>query len=67
MELMNTSHVSETKSKLDFKRVTEAKYYGIVLDSLLKISYVDQIIFIIRFVANYGVLIERFVCFVPNV
>lgn len=49
------------------KEVQEAKYFGIVLDSTPDISHVDQLTFVIRYVAIDSMPIERFVCFVPNV
>lgn len=47
--------------------VKEAKYFGIVLDFTLDISHVDQLTFVIRYVATDGIPIERFVCLVLNV
>uniref|UniRef100_A0A8D9ADI4 DUF4371 domain-containing protein n=1 Tax=Cacopsylla melanoneura TaxID=428564 RepID=A0A8D9ADI4_9HEMI len=75
----NTSYLSKTtyeelialmadkvKSTI-LKEVTEAKYFGFVLDSTPDISHVDQLTFVIRYVTNEGLPIERFLCFVPNV
>lgn len=64
-ELINL--IAEKVRTVILKEVQKAKYFGIVLDSTPDISHVDQLTFVIRYVAVDGMPVERFICFVPNV
>ncbi|XP_029766515.1 zinc finger MYM-type protein 1-like [Terrapene carolina triunguis] len=48
------------------KEVKEAKYFSISIDSTPDISHVDQLAFILRYVNNDGIPVEKFLCFLPN-
>lgn len=49
------------------REVNCAKYYSIIVDSTPDISHVDQLCFILRYVKNNGMPVERFVTFLQNV
>lgn len=46
--------------------IKTVKYYSIIVDSSPNISHVDQLSFVIRYVQENGVPIERFLQFLPN-
>ncbi|XP_026821552.1 zinc finger MYM-type protein 1-like [Rhopalosiphum maidis] len=46
--------------------IKTVKYYSIIVDSSPDISHVDQLSFVIRYVQENGVPIERFLQFLPN-
>ncbi|XP_040195195.1 zinc finger MYM-type protein 1-like [Rana temporaria] len=47
--------------------VKDAKYYSISVDSTPDVSHVDQLAFIIRYVNDEGVPVERFIKFIPHI
>ena len=46
--------------------IKTVKYYSIIVDGSPDISHVDQLSFVIRYVQENGVPIERFLQFLPN-
>lgn len=64
-ELINSMAVKVKKNILEEARA--AKYYSIRIDSTPDISRTDQLTFIIRYLQQKGVAVERFLTFVPNV
>ncbi|CAH1111754.1 unnamed protein product [Psylliodes chrysocephalus] len=66
----STSDISKTTYKELIALIAEevvALYFSIILDSTPNISRVDQLTFVIRYVAIDSMPIEIFICFVPNV
>ncbi|XP_022169336.1 zinc finger MYM-type protein 1-like [Myzus persicae] len=49
------------------EEVINAQYFSIVIDSTPDIAHVDQLSFILRYVNNKGLPVERFLCFLENV
>ena len=49
-----------------FKEIQNAKYFSIIVDSMLDVSRVDQLSFVVRYVKNNGTPIKRFMWFLPN-
>ena len=49
------------------REVSYAKYFSIIVDSSPDISHVDQLCFLLRYVQDNGMPVERFVKFLPNV
>lgn len=48
------------------KEVKRSKYFAIIVESTPDISHVDQLSFMLRYVNDDGVPVERFLCFLPN-
>lgn len=47
--------------------IRQNKYFAIITDSTPDIGHVDQLSFIVRYIQNNGVPVERFLGFLPNV
>lgn len=60
--LLLADHV-KTKIVTDIKL---AKYFSIIVDSTPDVSNVDQLTFVVRYVATDGSPNERFLTFIPN-
>ncbi|CAI6358417.1 unnamed protein product [Macrosiphum euphorbiae] len=48
------------------KELKISKYFSISIDSTPDISHVDKLSFMVRYVLETGLPVERFLCFVSN-